>query len=1215
MRSTIGLGLLLAAGAAASASADDWPMWQHDAQRTGVTPARVPDRLHLQWTAQYPRLERAWPDEDRMEFDVAYEPVIAGKTLFFGSSRDDALRALATDTGEERWRFYANGPIRFAPCVDGNRVFVASDDGCLYCLDTESGALHWRFQAVPSRRVVLGNTRLISMWPVRGAPVVADGKVYFGAGIWCFEGIFLYALDAISGEVVWSNDNCDVPYIQQPHHSDAFAGVTPQGYLAVNGDRLLVPNGRAVAACFNRSTGDLEYFHLESNNRHGAYHVSTLGDYFFNPSCLYELDEGRNAGVFAAQVALTEDTVYGLDGGRIKAYDFQNLAVERQKDSKNRIYYKWDMPTRWFLGVDATTFIVAGDQVIAAKPGGLCAIAVPGAKGEPKLAWELEVPGTPRNLMAADDRLFVVTEEGDICCFGGKKAEAVTYDHRTATAQGPATESDRRARAMLEATGISEGYCLVGGASDADLLLAVAGQSTLNLTAIEPDSSVVAAARARIDAAPDVNDRIAVLESALPDLDGPAYLANVMLVPDPAAVGLKPEASSARVVFHYVRPYGGIACMGWDANEHAAFAAGVAEAGLENAEVTRSGDWTLLARSGALPGSADWTHQYADAANTVVSKDSRVRLPLGMLWFGGSSNTTILPRHGHGPSEQVIDGRLFIEGPDTIRAMDVYTGRMLWQVELPDIGAPYDNTSHQPGANARGSNYVSVSDGIYVAYGERCLRLDPVTGSQLAEFSLPIPEGHTKAPAFGYLAVWEDLLISGSGPMVFDEEILGLTLNAIASKRVVALDRYSGEALWSTEADVAFRHNAIAVAAGKVFCLDRATDALIEKMERRGMTPPAAHRLLAIDARTGEAIWTNTDCAFGTWLGYSEEHGLLVQAGRSSRDMLTDEVRDRMAALRGADGSVAWDHSVEYSGPLMIHGDTIIAQEQGFSLVTGERLLKTQPITGVDAPWQWTRNHGCNSAIASVNLVLFRSAAAGFFDLERYGGTGNFGGYRSSCTSNLIAANGVLNSPDYTRTCTCSYQNQTSLALVHHPDTEMWTFNNLDLGDAPVARLGLNLGAPGDRMAEDGTLWIEYPYVGGPTPKVPVSVEPDGIQWIRRHSVRMAGDGLKWVGASFGKGITALRVTLGGADPKVHTYTVRLYFAEPDDLDAGERVFDVAVQGKAAVSALDIVAEAGGPMRTIVKQFDGVEVQRDLAIDLSPGKGAPVLSGIEMIAD
>ena len=94
------------------------------------------------------------------------------------------------------------------------------------------------------------------------------------------------------------------------------------------------------------------------------------------------------------------------------------------------------------------------------------------------------------------------------------------------------------------------------------------------------------------------------------------------------------------------------------------------------------------------------------AANTCVSPDELVKAPLGLLWFGGPSNEAVLPRHGHGPPEQVIGGRLFIEGPDMIRAVDVYTGRLLWEVRLEDVGKNYDYTSHEPGANALGTKLI-----------------------------------------------------------------------------------------------------------------------------------------------------------------------------------------------------------------------------------------------------------------------------------------------------------------------------------------------------------------------------------------------------------------------------------------------------------------------------------------------------------------------------
>ncbi len=716
---------------------------------------------------------------------------------------------------------------------------------------------------------------------------------------------------------------------------------------------------------------------------------------------------------------------------------------------------------------------------------------------------------------------------------------------------------------------------------------------------------------------------------------GPPYWASLILCGLTSSLG-KEEVSSKKpsfndqqlttnnwdsALFRPLRPYGGVACLWLSPGEHDAFAQAVASAGFAQAEVTRAGSLTLLRRVGALPGAANWTHQYGDVANTVVSKDARVRAPLGLLWFGGPSNVDILPRHGHGPSEQVVDGRLLIEGPDSLRALDVYTGRVLWEADLPGLGAAYDNTSHQPGANARGSNYVSVSDGIYVAYGAECLRLDPATGKLLNTLTLPVPEGASDPPEWGYIGVWDDLLIAGSGPVVFDEEIRGPTWNAISSKRIVALNRYTGEARWTREAQSAFRHNAIAAGAGKVFCLDRVTDALLERMARRGLDVEDDGRLLALDVRTGDEVWATSDNVFGTWLGYSEEYDILLQAGRRSRDMLRDEPGDRMIVYRAEDGNVVWDKAIAYDGPCMLHGDVIIAQEQAFSLLTGERIMRRHPLTGVETPWQWKRNYGCNSAIAGQHLVMFRSAAAGFFDMERDGGTGNLGGFKSGCTSNLIAAGGVLNAPDYTRTCTCSYQNQTSLAFVYTPSVEMWTFNDFDIGDEPLRRVGINLGAPGDRRADNGTLWLDYPSVGGPSPKLAIEVTPDKPKWFRRHSLRMRGEGLNWVAASGGKDIASLCVTLSENAAAERPYTVRLHFAEPDRIAPGQRVFDVTLQGETVLDRFDVVQEAGEALRAVVKEFGGIGVKEALTVTLtstsqsSATSGGTVLCGVEIVEE
>src|SRR5690348_9872325 len=77
----------------------------------------------------------AWPDQPKMPFDVAPKPTVLGQTVFVPSTVTDGITAFDLDTGAERWTFTTDGPVRFAPAVWDDRLYVASDDGYLYCLD------------------------------------------------------------------------------------------------------------------------------------------------------------------------------------------------------------------------------------------------------------------------------------------------------------------------------------------------------------------------------------------------------------------------------------------------------------------------------------------------------------------------------------------------------------------------------------------------------------------------------------------------------------------------------------------------------------------------------------------------------------------------------------------------------------------------------------------------------------------------------------------------------------------------------------------------------------------------------------------------------------------------------------------------------------------------------------------------------------------------
>ena len=63
--------------------AADWPMYRHDAQRSGYTPEKLPAKLSLLWTYRTRHAPQpAWPRSNRMPLDRAYQPVVAGGLVF-----------------------------------------------------------------------------------------------------------------------------------------------------------------------------------------------------------------------------------------------------------------------------------------------------------------------------------------------------------------------------------------------------------------------------------------------------------------------------------------------------------------------------------------------------------------------------------------------------------------------------------------------------------------------------------------------------------------------------------------------------------------------------------------------------------------------------------------------------------------------------------------------------------------------------------------------------------------------------------------------------------------------------------------------------------------------------------------------------------------------------------------------------------------------------
>lgn len=992
-----------------AAWAADWPMFQADAARSGYTPEPLPQTLYPAWchrTAHPP--QPAWPTSERLTFDRACQPVIADGVLYFASSADDQVVALDAATGTVRWSCFMDAPVRFAPAVWKDRVLVAGDDGFLHCFDAVDGRVHWKFRGGPRADMLLGNERMIFRWPARGGPVIVDDIVYFGAGIWPSEGIYIYALDAATGKKLWVNDSSGSIVMNQPHGgARAKSGVAAQGHFAAAGDTLLVPTGRAVPAAFDRTTGEFRYFHLQVNTKTGGSEATIIDSHFFNGGTMFALTNGASEVTLrrtvikkavpeapkdapAVRVAAHPQWIVFCVSNQVTAVDRrQPLSSKQVVDKKGKkgrapILAKTIWNTILPVG-DLGSLIVAGDTIVCGGKNQV--FLLDAASGQIKQS--LPVNGSVFGLAASGGRLYASTDQGRIHCFDGKEGKDQPEISVVLPDANPIYASS--AEEILRTSGVTEGYALDLGCGEGWLALELAKRTKLRIYGVDADPAKVQAARQMLQAAGLYGRRVTIHQADPATVPYPDYFADLVVSGRNALEKTRPP-----VVTRMLRPNGGKACF-WHE--------GVLQQSVR----------------GPLAGAGDWTHLYADPANTLCSGDTRLRDPLAMLWFR-DVDQSIPSRHGRGPGPLVADGRMYLEGMNTLRAINIYNGTVLWEFKMPGGLKPY-NQDHLTGVAATGSNLCLGEDEVYLRFGGKCHVVNNRTGRQTAVWDAP-PQPDGQPGTWGYLAYRDRTLF---GTLVNKQHLLKeswtkflgkLDMTSLFSESLLlfAMDSRTGKVKWTFKPEHFIRHNTIAVGAKRMYVIDRPL-AKGDSPKVKATTQPGG-RLVCLDTLTGKRLWEIREDIFGTVLILSEKHDVLLMTYQPTRFKLGSELDDRMTAFRARDGRQLWSVTDEYKSRPIINDRTIYAEPGKWDLLTGER-----------QPFEFARSYGCGILAGASRMLVFRSATLGYVDLEKNTGTENYGGIRPGCWVNAIPAGGLLLLGEAASGCTCSYLNQAAIAL------------------------------------------------------------------------------------------------------------------------------------------------------------------------------------------
>ncbi len=1225
--------LLLATSLTASVDATDWPTYLRDNNRVGSTAEQLSFPLTPDWTLSPPeKPEMAWPGPDGREmerkilrrrntFDDAFHVAVVGNRLYYGSSVDHQVYCLDLEQGRTIWSFFTEGPVRLAPTIHQGKLYVGSDDGYAYCLNASDGSLVWKLRPGPSDERILGRQQMISRWPIRtGISIAEDEKhgsvAYFGAGVFPHENIYLYAVRASDGKVIWKRDNIS-------QDSAGRNDLSPQGYLLTTDELLVVPSGRSLPAVFDRRTGEFIYKKNHSWRREaggvvgstqalladgqifawGAHHVLAMsqsdGAVGYGYFAGHQMTIDGKSAYLANETSITRinRTAYGkasLKRHRLKAEIDRltagiSIVPERKAELLAELEPKkaehdklMEVGIEWTIdSPHESRLIVAGDAVIS---GGHNEVAAHHKETGEKL-WSAQVDGEARGLAVANGKLIVSTTTGDIVCFSNNQSSEPTVQS-TSNPYEENEELSNAAQRILDATDAKKGFCLIVGAEDGQLAYELAKRSDLEIYVVDPDATMIDQARRKITGAGYHGTRISFHHGSFSDIPYANYFANLILSDTHIRTGELPPGLDVAKIMRHLKPIGGSLLLDPASTSTAQTLLG------ESATLSSKDNFSVVTR-GPLPGAGSWSHQYGDAGNTACSYDYRTKGGLGVLWYGDPGEGKMVNRHEGSASPLAINGRLIAQGEERIMAYDAYNGLFLWERENPKSIRTGVFQNQNPG------NLVASDDSLFFMEQAECIELDSATGEERAVHLLPeaVRDGTHE---WGYVSYDDGILF---GTATIRTELEGRMKRRGRKTEdltdgIFAIDVASGKLLWHYRGQT-IEHRTVSVGDQSVYFIDssitpdqRLSILRQDKSKYENLTPAEQKtaeaelknqdiRLaVSLNAQTGEKQWEKavdvTDCSEigigGGKLTLLCHNNVLLLCGANANGhywkqfMAGDFSERRLVALSGTDGSKMWARDGNYRHRPIIVEDEIIAEPWAFDLYTGKQKTRKDPLTGEDVPWSLMRDgHHCGMIAATPNLLAFRSRYSSFYDLEKDIGTSYFAGHRTGCWINAIPANGLISIPESSAGCVCLFSISSTIVMEPREDRQDWAMFSSVAKGTPVKHIALNFGAPGDRRGPDGTAWLAYPR---PRPEKDTSLDlpldcettfakGGGYVTLNENSVSIDASEVenaapKWTYSSWANGLLKAKIPLLGKDDAPTKYTVRVHFAAPDTSAPGE---------------------------------------------------------------
>jgi len=696
---------------------------------------------------------------------------------------------------------------------------------------------------------------------------------------------------------------------------------------------------------------------------------------------------------------------------------------------------------------------VADSALVACTDKGITYCFRSGAKVEPKLGAGLPTPPKRRTEGLPERRRPSVgpvarSETGHNKV--GPVARSETGHNRLPAEHKPQLtvpykeDADYRhaAEFTLAQTDRRRGFCLVLDAGEGQLAYEIARRSEFYVVGLETDVEKVAVARRKLSQAGLYGARVVVHYCPEPSIAAwPSYMANLIV----SGADIKGAVPSyhAKEVFRVLRPYGGVLVLG-SAEDLPAWAG----------EHIAGFDPTKPVTRGELPGAGNWSHMYADTANTSNSDDALVKgLEYDLQWMGPPGTERIINRHMTPMGPLYMNGRMYVFGYNYVTVVDAYNGTFLWEKEIPNSSRVIMALNAAP---------ICVDERhFYCVSANECWVMDVRNGQLVRKL-----KGLREEADWGFIASTGTHLVGTTqnpkarmtkGDRGWNWRILhgDAAGKPNPSKPVVGdvlfvLDAGKHEQLWRREKGIVL-HSSITIAAGVIYFAENRNNEL--RANGVGYVPldqfvASDAWFVAVQLTTGKLLWErpiSMPAANCLYLVKAKPDALLAVTAfpkiePPEKDGERPVVRTcyEFRAISTADGTPLWDKSYQGDGKGILTNETNHNQFLMHPNIVGNTLvmafypggtwvldMATREATKVKAAYR------CSPAAASRTNLFYRAGYCSTFDLSVGKGAPLTRITRPSCWISMLPAGGLIMMPEYGSTsCRCGYPIQTSVVMV-----------------------------------------------------------------------------------------------------------------------------------------------------------------------------------------